>query len=177
MKRVFTFLTLSTLLFVAIASVASAGGWAVVTLDAMPPQVVVNQPVTIGMMIRQHGRTPWVYENVRVRGFHSTGETYELRAVMDQRGHYTATLNFPRAGTWQWAVSSGLMPEWQPMPNLIVEDPAQRESEFAAAHNATAPFNASNLRAMVPSLAMLGLGILGFVGSSAGLWFWWRKHR
>jgi len=32
-----------------------AGGWAVVTLDELPAQVVAEKSVTIGFMVRQHG--------------------------------------------------------------------------------------------------------------------------
>lgn len=175
MKRIFTFLTLSALWFVAIASVANAGGWAVVTLDALPTNLVVNEPVKIGMMIRQHGKTPWVYDNVRVRGFHSTGETFETRAKMDARGHYTATLNFPRAGKWQWAVASGLAPEWQTMPDLQVANSAPDElllAEAIAAKNATPTWQA----ALSPPL-LLALGVIGLVGSAGGLFYWLRARK
>ncbi len=175
MKRGFSLLTLSALLFIAIASVASAGGWAVVTLDAVPINLVVDQSIQIGMTIRQHGKTPWVYENVRVRGFHATGETFVVRAAMDTRGHYNATLNFPRAGKWQWAVSSGLAPEWQTMPELEVANSAQDEvllAEANAAKDVTPTFES-----MLPTLGLLALGVLGFVGSGGGLIYWWGARR
>lgn len=175
MKRGIFVLTVTALLFVAVASVAGAGGWAVVTLDAMPVNLVVNEPVKIGMTIRQHGKTPWVYNNVRVRGFHSTGETFVTRAEMDERGHYTATLNFSRAGTWQWAVASGLAPEWQTMPELTVANSAQDEvllAEALSAKNATPSFPA-----MLPSMTLLALGVLGFVGSAGGLVLWLRTRK
>lgn len=168
---------IASLLLLGFASVASAGGWAVVTLDEMPAQVIVNQPLKVGFTIRQHGKTLWVYENVYVRAYHPTGETFTVRAPMDRKGHYTAELNFKKAGEWQWAVASGLMPEWQPMPTLNVTDPAQLESEFAAAQNTVSPLGAFNLDASAPSLGLLGLGILGFVGCSAGLVYWWRNRR
>jgi YtkA-like len=174
MKRILTLVT-AGLLMLTLASVASAGGWAVVTLDLMPMQVIVNQPLRVGFTIRQHGRTLWESDNVRVRGYHPTGETFTVQAPMDGRGHYTAELNFTKAGEWQWAVASGLMPEWQPMPNLNVIDPAQVETEFAAAQNSSSPTNTLNVGAMLPSLVVLGLGVLGFVGCGAGLVFWRRN--
>ncbi len=176
MKRGISMFTLFALLFVAIASVASAGGWAVVTLDALPANLVVNEPIQVGMTIRQHGRTPWVYDNVRVRGFHSTGETFVTRAEMDDRGHYTATLNFPRAGTWQWAVSSGLMPEWQTMPELQVANSAQDEALFVEA-SAQQMTNPMTLASLAPPMLLLALGVLGFLGSGGGLIYWWRARR
>lgn len=175
MKRGITFFTLFALLFIAVASVASAGGWAVVTLDALPQNVVVNESVKIGMTIRQHGKSAWVYDNVRVRGFHHTGETFVTRAEMDERGHYTATLNFSRAGKWEWAVASGLAPEWQAMPELEVANSAQDEvllAEAVAAKNAAPPFET-----MLPSMSLLALGVIGFLGSVGGFVFWLRTHR
>jgi hypothetical protein len=35
-----------------------AGGWAVVTLDTLPRDVRAGQPLHLGFMVRQHGRTP-----------------------------------------------------------------------------------------------------------------------
>lgn len=175
MKRALLFLTLTALLFGAIVSVAGAGGWAVITLDAVAQEVVVNQPVQVGMTIRQHGKTPWVYDNVRVRGFHSTGETFETRAKMDERGHYTATLNFSRAGKWQWAIASGLAPEWQTMPEIEVANSAPDEillAQTIAARNTTPTWQG----AISPTL-LLAFGIIGLVGSAGGLMYWFRARK
>lgn len=174
MKRLMRLVVAAALVFGAGISMASAGGWAVVTLDALPTNVVVNQPVTVAMMIRQHGQTPWVYKYVEVRGFHATGETIGVRAVMDTPGHYTAVLNFPKAGKWEWEVASGLMPEWQHMPTLEVANSAEDEVLLAKANEANRAAMPS-LETMMPSMLLLGLGVLGFVGSGAGLVWWWRK--
>jgi hypothetical protein len=174
MKRGLALFFLSALLFVAFASAVRAGGWAVVTLDALPQNVVAGQPIPIGMTIRQHGRTLWKFDDVRVRGYYATGETFETRAVMDTVGHYTATLNFPRAGKWRWAVASGLAPEWQTMPDLQVADAAQAETIFA---NAKAQENAPLwTHALSSVLLRLALGIIGFVGSASGLVLWRRAR-
>lgn len=175
MNRWITLITLSALLFVAVVAVASAGGWAVVTLDAMPINVVVDQPIKVGMMIRQHGKTPWIYDNVRVRGYHSTGETFVVRANMEGKGHYTADLNFNKAGKWQWAVASGLMPEWQTMPDIEVANSVQDEVLLAEAN--TASKTTPSLQTMMPSMLLLALGVLGFAGSAGGLIFWLRSRK
>jgi hypothetical protein len=127
------------------------------------------------MMIRQHGKTPWVHDDVRVRGFHATGETFSVRAEMDTKGHYTADLKFNKAGKWQWAVASGLMPEWQPMPDIEVASRAQDEAlliEARTESNAPAPFSTS-----LSNTLLLALGVLGVAGSSTGLALWWRSRR
>lgn len=176
MKKVMSLILVTALLFVAGVSVASAGGWAVVTLDAMPVNVVVNQPVKVAMMIRQHGQTPWVYNNVIVHGFMSTGAQFSAKAKMDQPGHYTAELNFPKAGTWNWGVTSGLMPETQMMPALVVANSADDEVLMAQANEANRAV-APTWETMLPSMLLLGLGVLGFAGSGAGLLMWWRSRK
>ncbi len=40
------------------ASTASAGGWAVTTLDTLPRQFNAGETYRIGYTVRQHGETP-----------------------------------------------------------------------------------------------------------------------
>lgn len=176
MKRISIFVLVAAAMLIS-ASTALAGGWAVVTLDAMPTNLVVNQPVKVAFMIRQHGKTPWVYKDVQVRGSNATGENFLVHAAMDKAGHYTADLTFTQPGTWQWAVASGLYPEWQPMPELQVANSADAETEFAKAQSAQVPNMALDIGTMFPTLALLGLGIIGFVGSGSGLIYWLRRQR
>lgn len=175
MNRGIVFLTVCAVLFSSVFCLASAGGWAVVTLDAMPANLVVNEPFKIGMTIRQHGKMPYAYNNVRVRGFHSTGEKFETRAEMDVKGHYTATLIFSRAGKWQWAVASGLAPEWQTMADIEVKNSAQDEGLMiqAVSSQNTRPTTETT---MAPTL-LLALGVVGLCGSAGGLLFWFRARR
>jgi len=163
-------------MFVAAVSVAGAGGWAVVTLDAMPTGVVVNTPVTVGMVVRQHGKTPMTNAYVLIRGFQLTGDKFEVRAKNDGNGHYSADLTFNKAGTWQWQVASGLYPDWQMMPNIEVANSAEDEVLLAKANTANA-VAAPNLQTMAPSMLLLALGVLGFVGSAGGLMYWLRTRK
>ena len=109
-----------------VVSAASAGGWVVITLDQLPGDMVVNVPVTVGMLARQHGSTPWEVESLRVEARHAeTGETLSFDAKPDQTpGHYQAELLFPEPGVWEWGVSAGMMPALQPMPALRVSGSA-----------------------------------------------------
>ncbi len=177
MKKTFALL-MTAILLTLFTSVASAGGWAVVTLDHMLTNVVANEPVKVGMMVRQHGQTPWAYEGVRVRGSDQSGKSFDVPAAMDERGHYTAELVFTAPGKWQWAVHSGLMPEWQAMPEVEVADPAQLESLLGATSESTATVtpSAATWTGMVSPMVLLAIGVLGFVGSGAGLYLWWRKR-
>lgn len=99
-----------------------AGGWAVITLDELPDEVIAGQPLTIGFMVRQHGRTPIEIAEIPIEVRHSeTGETLTFTATPDgETGHYRAELSFPQPGRWVWEIQSGLFPDRQPMPALDV---------------------------------------------------------
>lgn len=98
------------LLLLLLAAPVAAGGWAVVTLDALPRDVRAGQPFTIGFMVRQHGQTPNsdVAPVVMARLPGETVETLRVDARQQgQVGHFVADLTFPRAGDWEWQI----MPE------------------------------------------------------------------
>jgi hypothetical protein len=92
----------------ALALLSFAGGWATVTLDALPENVVAGQPLTIGFVVRQHGVTPLgnlspaptVYATNPATGERVTAKAKDEGAV----GHYVATITLPSAGTWNWEV-------------------------------------------------------------------------
>lgn len=174
MKQVFA-LAGAAVLLLSVGSVALAGGWAVVTLDRPLTNAVANEPVTVAMMIRQHGKTPWVYDDVKIRASAQTGETFSATAVMDKPGHYTSELTFTKSGTWHWAVASGLMPEWQPMPDVQVADPAQLEAMLTS--NATAEVATTSASPLAPNLPLLAVGMLGLIASGGALTWWWRNRR
>lgn len=120
MKRLSVLLGLALLLGLTLVTPALAGGWAVVTLDALPAEIVAGQALEIGFMVRQHGVTP------------ATGLTPIIRAQLDgsnkpltftaeekgEAGHYVATLLFPQQGEWQWSIDA--YSANQPMPMLTV---------------------------------------------------------
>ncbi len=99
-----------------------AGGWAVATLDTLPDSAVAGEPLEVGFMIRQHGQTPWSYDNVKVVARREEGGDSFVADARPEgaEGHYTATLNFPTSGAWRWGIETGLFPERQPMPPLVV---------------------------------------------------------
>ena len=106
-----------------LATPALAGGWAVITLDELPPQVSVNQPLSIGFTVRQHGQTPVSLDAVRVAATNSvTGQFVEAEASeWGPIGHYQATLLLPSAGEWRWEIDATLGLGQQPLPPLIVK--------------------------------------------------------
>ncbi len=96
-----------------------AGGWAVITLDELPANVVAGEPFTVGFTVLQHGKTPMTDLHPTI-----TANLYkEQELVTDAEaegkpGHYIATVTLPKEGEWQWSVQAFTMN--QQMPALIV---------------------------------------------------------
>lgn len=101
------------LLVLAFGAPAAAGGWAVTTLDQLPPDIHAGQTYAIGYTIRQHGVTPVDVTKM--------GGTSEIQATAPDgaktlrypgvpegpTGHYVAQVTFPSDGTWTWTVTQG----------------------------------------------------------------------
>lgn len=153
---------LSLLIIAAFATLwvipAFAGGWAVVTLDSLPAQVVASEPLTVGFVVRQHGNNPLTGLNASV-GIQQEGsvEWQWIPATEDlEPGHYSATVNFPTSGTWHWTIGSGFWPESQPMPDLTVLE--------ASGVTAVAQTTPSHL-----PFVLGGVGLVGLAGSLVAL--------
>jgi hypothetical protein len=95
---------LLALVVAASASSASAGGWALASLDEIPA-ATAGDSVDVGFTILQHGQTPAVLESgVGIELVLADGTTEFFPAAADGvPGHYVATVTFPaEAGTYQW---------------------------------------------------------------------------
>jgi cytochrome c2 len=143
----------------AIASFAPAfaGGWAVITLDDLPAQVIAGEPLKIGFTVRQHGNHPMgdLIPTVSVKNL-KTREAFMVEAVPDgQPGHYSAELNFPAAGNWTWSIQAFTMD--QPMPPLSVM--ATSNSRPAGT---TSQVSLPMVVAVIGVLATLGSFVIGF---------------
>lgn len=140
---------------------ASAGGWAVITLDELPSNVVAGEPLTIGFTVRQHGHTPMsgLYPTITAN-LYKDAEFVVNAEAEGEPGHYTATLNFPKEGEWSWSIQAFSMD--QPMPVLNVA-PAME----AAANESVTPVTQSQpaLPALPPimwiSVLALAVGLVG----------------
>jgi hypothetical protein len=111
-------LGLALLLSLIFAIPAFAGGWAVITLDELPGDVVAGEPLTVGFTVLQHGRTPMSDLAPSIIA-NSKEEQFVVPAEPDGKpGHYTATLTFPKEGDWSWSIQAFTME--QPMPVLRV---------------------------------------------------------
>jgi hypothetical protein len=149
MKTKITGIALSILLAFMFTVPAFAGGWATLTLDEYPTDVVAGEEFQIGFTILQHGVTP-------VRGITPiisgtlTGakESISVMAVEEgEPGHYVASLNFPKAGEWSWKIDSF---GTQVMPSLSVAEPSVAKTETESSPVTNLP---------VSSMLVSGLGI------------------
>ncbi len=101
-----------------LTSAAHAGGWATVTLDALPGEVHAGQALTIGFMVRQHGQTP--INSVGPQSLtpyllatHTESKT-AVRAEARQSGavgHFVVEVTFPRSGAWTFKIVPAPFPD------------------------------------------------------------------
>jgi hypothetical protein len=172
MRRLVTALT-ATALSLVMAAPAFAGGWAVTTLDQLPPDMRAAQSYTIGYTIRQHGVTP-----INVEEMGGTTEiqitapdgakTLKYRGTQSGAvGHYTATVIFPYQGSWTWQVTQGpFQPQALGAVSVLApagaEAPAQPAAPVAAAAPAPAqqPAGPNSLLVIALLLASAGAAIL-----------------
>jgi cytochrome c1 len=127
-----------------IAVPALAGGWAVITLDELPGEVIAGQPLEIGFTVRQHGVTPMEGLTPSVHARQSNIEVNEQAKPQGETGHYVATMTFPQAGDWDWSVEAFTMN--QPMPALsVAEAPASNQHRSQTQSRVNLPLVAGGL--------------------------------
>ncbi len=142
-----------------VSSPVWAGGWAVTTLDHLPEQIVADEAVTVGFVVRQHGREPVGGLAPVVGATHrASGENLTVSAVEDRPAHYSASLTFPTEGEWDWWID-GFGIE-QPMPALTVLSAANTPPQEGAAS----------------ALPLIGT-LIGAAGLVAGALVWTRRQR
>jgi len=146
--------TLALLLALVLTIPAFAGGWAVITLDKLPSGVVAGEPLTIGFMVLQHGRTPMADLQPTITATLSKSESFVIKAAPEgEIGHYVATLTFPKEGNWSWSIQAFTMD--QKMPDLNVVAPV--------AGSASQPSAAKSPISPVVIVRVLAL-VIGFIG-------------
>lgn len=108
-----------------VGSAASAGGWAVSTLDEIPVPTA-GEPIDVGFTIRQHGVHPVdMTENVGITVTLAGGTAHYFPAAGDGTvGHYVARVEFPSAGQYRWSISQGWFAE-QDLGQIEVGEPAK----------------------------------------------------
>ena len=159
-KRFLIGLALLTGSLLLIVPTALAGGWAVITLDQLPAQVLAEQPVSVSFMVRQHGMRPMGDLTPQITAVHrDTQKSINITAKPEGRvGHYAASLTFPQPGVWAWSIRAFTMDV--PMPPLTILDAAP----------------AANDEPTLPGSWPLLLGALGLIGATGTSLLWWRRR-
>lgn len=111
-RRSMLTLVLATIAMLILAAPAFAGGWATITLDALPRNVRAGQALALGFVVRQHGVTPTNTDLNRralkpvVTGRAQSGDaTIRVEARQEgATGHFVADITFPSAGVWEWQI-------------------------------------------------------------------------
>jgi cytochrome c553 len=105
MNRKFGYATIAVAALCGVA--AYYGGWATVTVENLPEQLIAGQPYNMTFSIRQHGDNLLTDLSPRVE-LSSGGSDLMARAVATNTpGYYTATLNVPKSGEWNATVQTG----------------------------------------------------------------------
>lgn len=116
-------LSLLAVLLLSLAALgnATAGGFASVRLDFEPVGIVAGVPFTVGLTVRSHDVEPMYIDPLVITATHElSGAVVEITATKTAgTGRYTAELNLPEPGAWNWAASPGGL-EATPFPTLQV---------------------------------------------------------
>jgi len=154
-------LGLALVLSLILAIPVFAGGWAVITLDELPMDVVAGEPLTVGFTVLQHGRTPMDGLEPTVTAHLYKEEFFEVEAEPSGKpGHYTATLTFPKEGEWRWYINAFSME--QLMPVLSVAAPVASASNQPVVKSGPATASISPLLIVRAAAFGIGLAALAF---------------
>ena len=126
MKKPLVGVGVSFVLLLLLASAASAGGWAVSTLDPMATPTA-GVPTDVGFTIRQHGMTPVDLADVAIAVTGPSGETTVYPAQREgDVGHYVASVTFEE-GRSTWEIRQGFF-EPQDLGTITVASDASSPS-------------------------------------------------
>lgn len=153
-------LVLAILVSLVLAVPTFAGGWAVITLDELPMDVVAGEPVTIGFTVLQHGQTPM--DDLRpivTAGLYKEQEFIAAAKPEGKPGHYTATLTFPQEGEWNWSIQAFTMDQAMPVLSVAAAAPGAVEPPAASAE----PVPSTSTPMFLAGAAALALGLAGAV--------------
>ncbi len=119
LTRVRTSMILALLLSLLFVIPVFAGGWAVITLDELPSNLVAGEPFTVGFTVLQHGKTPMTDLYPKITATLNKEQELVMDAEPEGKpGHYVATMTLPKEGEWQWSIQAFTMD--QKMPGLSV---------------------------------------------------------
>ncbi len=159
LSRIRTAIGLALLFAIVFAFPAFAGGWAVITLDELPSNVVAGEPLSIGFSVLQHGRTPMTDLHPTITAKLSSAETMSISAEPSGKpGHYAATLTFPKEGSWEWSIQAFTMDQPMPVLNVAASNTASANQPATKVESQTASIPPLLIvRALVFGIALVGL--------------------
>jgi cytochrome c len=154
MSQVLALLTLLTLNF---------GGWAVITVEDLPDQFAVGQPVTLDFTVRQHGHTLLSNLNPRVTAVAGQDQVSGSVQPGPSAGQYHASLTLPHAGAWTITVYSGFGNNNVTLMPVPAVSPGRVPPEIAAAERGRRLFVAKgcitcHVHPEVPSSGVVNIG-------------------
>jgi len=139
------------------------GGWAVITVEDLPDQIAVGQPVTLDFTVRQHGHT--LLSNLTPRVMAEAGPDRVSGAVQagPSTGRYRASLTLPHAGAWIITVYSGFGNSNVTLMPVPAVNPGRAAPEIAAAERGRRLFVAKgcitcHVHPDVPSSGVVNVG-------------------
>jgi hypothetical protein len=107
MRRLVAFIAVAAGLAIGMPTTSSAGGWVVVSLDAVPA-VRAGEDSDVGFMVLRHGVTPESSDDLAIVLTGPDGRAHRFEAVQQGAiGHHVATITVPDAGDYRWSVASG----------------------------------------------------------------------
>lgn len=153
-------LVLALALALVLALPVLAGGWAVITLDELPTDVVAGEPFTVGFIVLQHGRTPMTDLDPVIIARSGKEKVTVFVKEQGKPGHYAVDITLPSVGEWEWTIQAFTME--QKMPVLSVAAPAVASASMP--ETKTQPVEASAVSPiLIVRILALGIGLVGLV--------------
>jgi hypothetical protein len=102
-------LLIAAFLLLAAPTAATAQGRATTKLSSQPESVPAGQPWKVVLTIHQAGRAPRsdLAPAIVIRDADGFASTFHARST-GQPGRYAATVTFPKAGQWSYAIRDGI---------------------------------------------------------------------
>lgn len=178
MNKVVRSLVIVLMLLLMTALTATAGGWAVITLDALPDQIAAGQSFTIGFTVRQHGRT--LRDDLApILRFNRSDAKDSLDFTAKREGdsgHYVASVTLPNDGQWKWKVDIeqfGMVT--QDMSPLTVLAAAPAKALAPAPAKALSPTTIDPVAPATNTVPFI-TGVAGVIVAIGALAFWLRTR-
>lgn len=148
MKQLIAALGILVALVIGVPATSTAGGWVVVSLDAVP-ELRSGDSVDVGFTVLRHGVTPESSGDLAVVLTDSNGGVHRFDAVQQGAvGHHVATIDVPTAGDYRWRVTGEVVDADLGVIEVIAS---------AAGGGATWPWDATQWGSLALAVALGGM--------------------